>query len=199
MAYVDFDLRKVVQSFGLAEDDKTDLFTDTEPVEPSDSLRDHLAELVPIALGFNTEQARREFIISPILIEAKRRSRTEINVVPGVMLKVDEAKGLTGYCDYLIARSSKRFYLESPLVAVVEAKREDLVAGLGQCAAEMVAIELFNDRDGRPTPVVHGAVTSGSNWQFLRLQGKDLLIDVKEYFLDDLARILGILVRISRG
>ena len=73
------------------------------------------------------------------------------------------------------------------------------MAGLGQCAAEMVAIQLFNEKDGKPTPVVHGAVTSGSNWRFLRLQGKALFIDVKEYFLDDLARILGILVRVSRG
>jgi hypothetical protein len=199
MAYVDFDLRKVVRSFGLTEDDKIDLFTDIEAIEPSVSLRDHLAELVPIALGFNTEQARREYIISPVLIEAKRRSKTEINVLPGVMLKVDEPKGLTGYCDYLIARSSKLYYLESPIVAVVEAKREDLVAGLGQCAAEMVAIQLFNEKDGRPTPVVHGAVTSGSNWRFLRLDGSNLFIDAKEYFLDDLPRVLGILVRISRG
>ena len=147
MAYVDFDLRKAVRSFGLTEDDRIDLFTDIEPVEPSDSLRDHLAELAPIARGINTEQARRQYIISPILIEAKRRSRTEINVVPGIMLEVDETKGLTGYCDYLIARSSKIFYLESPVVAVVEAKRENLVARLGQCAAEMVAIQIVQ-REG---------------------------------------------------
>ena len=118
MAYVDFDLRKVVRSFGLAENDKTDLFPDVVPIEPSEILSGLLDEFVPVALGINTEQARREYIISPILIEAKRRSSVEINVFPGAMLKVDEPKGLTGYCDYLIARSSKLYYLESPIAAV---------------------------------------------------------------------------------
>jgi hypothetical protein len=47
--------------------------------------------------------------------------------------------------------------------------------------------------------VVYGSVTSGSNWRFLKLNGKDLLIDVKEYFMDELAEILGILVGIVRG
>jgi hypothetical protein len=197
MAYVDFDLRKVVRTFDLAENDGIDLFRDVEPVEPSESLRNLLEELVPVALGINTEQARREYIISPILIEAKHRSRAKITVLPGVMLKVDETKGLTGYCDYVIARSSKLYYLESPLVSVVEAKREDLIAGLGQCAAEMVAIQMFNEREGRPMPAVYGAVTSGSNWRFLKLEGKFLFIDRPEYVLRDLSKILGILVDIA--
>lgn len=199
MAYVDFDLRKAVRSFGLTENDQTDLFSGIDPIEPSESLARSLADLVPRALAINTEQARREYIISPILTEARRRSAVEINVFPGVMLRVDEPRGLTGYCDYLIARSSRLFYLEAPIVAVVEAKREDLISGLGQCAAEMVAIQLFNEKDGSPIAAVHGAVTSGSNWRFLKLEGTDLFLDVKEYFLDDLARILAILVRVSRG
>jgi hypothetical protein len=155
MAYVDFDLRKAVQSFELTENDETDLFADVQPIEPSNSLKDFLDDLVPVALGINSEQARREYIISPILIEARRRSRAKINVFPGVMLKVDETRGLTGYCDYLIARSARLYYLESPLVAVVEAKREELNAGLGQCVAEMVAIQMFNEKDGRPVPAVY--------------------------------------------
>ena len=196
MPYAEFDLKRAVRTFGLMEDDKADLFGNIEPIQPSDSLRDLLDELAPVALGINTEQARREYIISPILVEAKHRSNVTINVFPGAMLKVDEPRGLIGYCDYLIARSSKIYYLESPIVTVVEAKREDLISGLGQCAAEMVAIQLFNEKDGKSTPVVHGAVTSGSNWRFLRLDGNILFIDVKEYFLDDLAKILGILVKI---
>jgi hypothetical protein len=199
MAYVDFDLRKAVNAFGLTENDRIDLFPNIEPIEPSDSLNELLAELTPIALGVNTEQARREYIISPILIEAMRRCAGKINVLPGIMLKVDEPKGLTGYCDYLIARSSKLYYLESPVVAVVEAKREDLNAGLGQCVAEMVAIQIFNEREGEPIAAVYGGVTSGTNWRFLRLEGTSLSIDLREYPLQNLAKILGILVTASGG
>jgi hypothetical protein len=80
----------------------------------------------------------------------------------------------------------------------VEAKKEDLVAGLGQCAAEMVAIRLFNEREGTPVPAVFGCVTSGSNWRFLKLESARLSIDRPEYYLRDAAKILGILVGMMR-
>ena len=104
-----------------------------------------------------------------------------------------------GYCDYLIARSPKLYYLEGPLVAVVEAKREDISAGLGQCVAEMVAIQLFNEKEGTPMPVVYGCVTSGNLWRFLKLKGQDLFIDLPEYHHHQVATILGILVSMARN
>jgi hypothetical protein len=198
MVFADFQLKTAVKAFDLSEDGKTDLFRDVEPIEPSEHLRGWLAEFAPVALGINTEQARRENIIAPILSESKRRSRVEINVLPGVMLTVDSARGLTGYCDYLIARSPEFFYVKSPVVAVVEAKREDLIAGLGQCAAEMVAIQLFNEKEGSPMPAVYGCVTSGSIWRFLKLQDRELFIDNREYYLQEVDKILGILAQITR-
>ena len=48
-----------------------DLFEETAPIEPSDSLQAVLKDLVPVALGINSERARREYIISPILLEAR--------------------------------------------------------------------------------------------------------------------------------
>jgi hypothetical protein len=198
MAYADFDLKTAVRRFQLSEDRKTDLFKDVEPIEPSHYLRDWLAEFAPIALGINTEQARREYIIAPVLAEAQRRSQVEITVLPGVLLTVEPAQGLTGYCDYLIARSPEFYYVQAPLVAVVEAKKEDLIAGLGQCAAEMVAIQLFNEKEGTPWPVVYGCVTSGNLWKFLKLKGSDLFIDLPEYHLPEVAKLVGILVHMAR-
>jgi hypothetical protein len=199
MAYADFDLKTAVHRFELTEDRDTDLFKDVDSIEPSDYLRGWLAEFAPIALGLNNEQARREYIIAPILAEGMRRSEVEIKVLPGVMLNVDPARGLTGTCDYLIARSPKIFYVEAPLVAIVGAKREDLIAGLGQCVAEMVAIQLFNEQEKTPVHAVYGCVTSGSIWRFLKLIDKRLLIDIPEYYLHDLPKILGILVSMARG
>src|SRR5579871_117655 len=150
MVFSDFDLKTAVHTFGLTENRRTNLFADVEPVEPSDLLRGWLGELAPIALGINSEQARREYIISPILVEAKRRTAAEVNVLPGVTFEVDREQGLTGYCDYLMARSPEFYYVQAPVLAVVEAKKEDIVGGLGQCAAEMVGIRLFNEREGTP-------------------------------------------------
>ena len=120
-----------------------------------------------------------------------------MNILSGVSFDVDRARGLTGYCDYLIARSTELFFVRGPIVAVVEAKREDMVAGLGQCVAEMVAIQLFNEKEGTPRQVVFGCVTSGNLWRFLKLEGTRLSIDQPEYYLRDLPKLLGILASIS--
>lgn len=199
MAFSDFDLKTAVQSFGLTEDRDTDLFAGVEPLEPSEFLRIWLETFAPVAAGVNSEKARSEFIIAPMLAETKLRVGTSVNVLPGVTLEVDKAQGLAGFCDFLIARSPEFYYLQAPIVAVVEAKKEDLIAGLGQCVAEMVAIRLFNEREGTPIPAVFGCVTSGSIWRFLKLEGSRLFIDRPEYHLREAAKVLGILVSITRA
>ncbi len=199
MAYSDFDLRTAVHTFALVEVRDTDVFGDVAPVEPSEFLRVWLDKFAPVALGVNSEKARSEFIIAPMLAEAKLRVGPTVNVLPGVTFEVDKDRGLAGYCDFLIARSPEIYYIQGPVLAVVEAKKEDLVAGLGQCVAEMVAIRLFNEREGTPLPAVFGCVTSGSLWRFLKLEGTKLFIDRPEYHFRDAAKVLGILVSIARG
>ena len=76
---------------------------------------------------------------------------------------------------------------------LVEAKKEDILAGLGQCVAEMVAAQIFNEREGNEISVIYGTVTSGTNWKFLKLEGKVVEIDLVEYYLTDVKKILGIL------
>jgi hypothetical protein len=196
MAFSDFDLRSAVDRFGLQEDRDTDLFADVVPLEPSEFVRVWLDEFAPVALGINSEKARSEFIIAPLLAEARRRAQVPANVLPGVTLDVDRERGLSGFCDFVIARSAEYYYLRGPLVAVVEAKREDLIAGLGQCAAAMVALRLFNERDGTEMPAIFGCVTSGSNWRFLRLSDSRLSIDRREYYLHEAGKIVGILVHV---
>ena len=134
-----------------------------------------------------------------MLGETRRRAEAPVNVFSGIAFDVDKERGLVGFCDFLIARTSEIFYIQGPILAVVEAKKEDLIAGLGQCVAELVAIRLFNEREGTPIPTVFGCVTSGNIWRFLKLEGARLFIDKPEYYLHDLGKILGILVSIVRG
>jgi hypothetical protein len=199
MPYGDFDLKTAVHVFGLSEDRNASLFADVQPLEPTDFLSGWLKDFAPVALGVSSEKARSELIITPILAEAQRRSGASVTVLPGVTFDVEKSQGLSGFCDFLITRSPEFYYVQGPVLAVVEAKREDLVAGLGQCAAMMVAIQLFNEREGTPLPAVFGCVTSGSIWRFLKLEGKKLFIDRPEYYLQDVGKILGILVSIARG
>lgn len=82
-------------------------------------------------------------------------------------------------------------------MAVVEAKREDIPGGLGQCVAVMVGAREFNQREGLPDTAIHGVVTTGSIWRFLRLEGNLVTIDHPEYYFHQLGKILGILLAIA--
>jgi hypothetical protein len=199
MAFSDFDLRTAIERFGLQEELNSDMFVDVASLEPSAGLRLTLEQLAPVALGLNTEKARSEYIIAPLLIEAWRRAEVPGNVFPGLTLDVDRASGLSGFCDSVISGSPEYYYLRGPLMAVVEAKKEDIIGGLGQCAAAMVAIRLFNERDGTAVSAVYGCVSSGSVWRFLRLKDSRLCIDRPEYYLHDAGKIVGILVHLLRS
>jgi hypothetical protein len=199
MAFSDFDLHTAVQTFGLRVERDADLFIGVAALEPSDYLRAWLDDFGTLALAVGTEMARSVYLIAPLLAEAQRRAAGPVHVLPGMALDADRARGLNGFCDYLIARSEEIYYLRSPLAAVVEAKREDIIAGLGQCAAAMVGMRIFNERDGTPFPLLYGCVSSGTNWRFLRLEGDVLFIDRREYYLGEASLVLGVLVQIMGG
>ena len=86
------------------------------------------------------------------------------------------------------------FYVEAPILAVVEANKDSIPEGLGQCAAEMVAVQRFNQNANQPQDPIYGCVTTGSLWRFLRLTGKGLDIDLDEYQIAQADNILGVLL-----
>jgi hypothetical protein len=82
-----------------------------------------------------------------------------------------------------------------PIVAIVEAKKDDTEPGLPQCAAELYASYLVNrERPGR----LYGCVTTGYDWHFLRLDGarKLLSVDTEVYSITETGRLLGLLCQI---
>lgn len=107
---------------------------------------------------------------------------------------MERATGLMGYCDFLISRDPLLIEIEAPVVAVAEAKKEDLIAGVAPCIAELVAAQRFNERRGRPVATLYGVLTSGTDWRFLQLEGTQVMLDMREYPITELNRILGILV-----
>lgn len=199
MAYSDFTLREAIDRFGLTLDDVPDLFADAPDVEPGPLLRALLPEFVPLALAINTEKARSELVIAPLLAALRAQLGHRFSVFSGIDFTVDAAQGLAGYCDFILSRSPEQQFLRSPVAAIVEAKNENLKSGLGQCVAAMVGARLFNEREGRPAREVYGAVTSGSLWRFLRLGGSALALDQQEYHVRQLPKLIGILSRVVVG
>ncbi len=96
-------------------------------------------------------------------------------------------------CDFLVSLSPEQFYLEAPIIVLVEAKNHDLKLGLGQCVAEMLAVQRFNADRGNDIPCIYGASTTGVDWIFLKLEEKCLHIDMTIYQIAQCDRILGIL------
>jgi hypothetical protein len=102
--------------------------------------------------------------------------------------------GLNGTCDFLISKSPEQLIIEAPAVAIVEANKENLKGGLGQCMAEMVAAQRFNEANQQPNQVVYGSVTSGNLWTFLKLEKDTVTIDLTDYLVAPVDQLLGILV-----
>jgi hypothetical protein len=198
MAFADFRLESAIQRFELTLPPRGDLFAHVRALEIPPILHEVLERWAPQALEVNTDRARSELIIAPILMEAMHLAGHEMGVYSGVSLDVDRERGLFGRCDFLLGRRSGPFLLGSPLLAVVEAKNEDIPGHLGQCVAQMVAVHILNERKGHPIPVVHGAVTTGAEWLFLQLKGNAIAFDIRERFLDDAGRILGYLAAIGK-
>jgi hypothetical protein len=193
MAYSDFTLEKVRKSFGLTISEKVDLFSHIEPLEPSYALQEFLQENAPLALQINTEKARSEMIIAPILLDLRKQLQHKISLFSGVEFNVNPELGLNGVCDFLISGSIEQLFIEFPVAILVEAKKENIAAGLGQCGAEMVAAQVFNQREEKGNLPILGVVTSGNLWKFLQLEDKILKIDLNEYYLRDIGKVLGIL------
>ncbi|NJP07535.1 MAG: hypothetical protein HC837_18870 [Chloroflexaceae bacterium] len=193
MTYSDFSLVQVCKTFGLVAQTRP-LFSVTERTPPV-WLTDLLKRGRPFALG--SEKARSEFLVVPMLLTWVEQSELPLSVYSGQRLDADPALGLVGECDFLLARTPPLPFLQAPIVALVEAKKHDIEAGMGQCAAQMVGARAFNEREGVALPVLFGCVTSGEAWQFLQLEHDDLLIDADRYYLDNVARLLGVFAAIT--
>jgi len=199
MSYSDFTLAKVKKDFDLITVEKMDIYSNVAELECSTLLTEILRYNLPVALASNSEKARSEMIIAPILVDLRRQLQERVNLFSGIEFDVDKDKGLNGLCDFIISESPEQLFVSAPVITLVEAKKENIIAGLGQCVAEMLAAQIFNEREGNNIPVVYGSVTSGTNWKFLKLEGKVIEIDLSEYYLKDVNKILGILASGIRG
>ncbi len=199
MSYRDFKtVDDVKNKFNLTVISRDSLFSDTVEVGASAILSEILKDNIPLALNINTEKARSELIIAPVLVEIRNILEKQISLFSGIEFNVDEQLSLSGYCDFILSNSPDQIFLESPVICIVEAKNENIKTGYGQCIAEMVAAQIFNDRKSIEVPYILGAITTGSNWKFLKYENDIILIDFDEYLISQLPKIMGILTTIIK-
>ncbi len=193
MNYSNFTLESVLIAFQLEKVESAGIFSSVEPVVPSAYLATGLTKKIPLAAAIGTEKARSELIVADVLVELRENFNHRISFFSGIDFSVAPEKDLTGVCDFLVSLSPSQFFLEAPLIILVEAKKDDPKLGLGQCVAEMLAAQRFNAEKRNDIPIVYGAATTGTEWQFLKLSGKKLQIDIDIYPIQQCDKIFGIL------
>ena len=193
MPYSSFTLEAVLQTFHMEKVDVQGLFSAIEPIEPSALLTAALERNVPLAAAINTEKAKSEMIVADVLIELREQLERRISLFSGIDFNVDSESDLTGVCDFLISLSPWQQFVEAPVITLVEAKNDNLHSGLGQCVAEMVAAQRFNAEKGNDIPRVYGVTTTGVMWQFLKLEGQTLHMDMDVHTIERCDKLLGIL------
>jgi hypothetical protein len=194
MAYSNFTFDKIRKELNLMTEDKTGLFSHIAEVKADEYFSKSLKEdNIPLGLAINTEKARSELIIAPVLLELRKMTNKQISLFSGIEFDVIEEQGLNGVCDFIVSLSPEQFFLDAPIVVIVEAKKEDITKGLPQCIAEMRASQIFNGRRENQIETIYGVVTTGSNWKFLKLQNQTVYMDFDEYHIKELDKIMGIL------
>jgi hypothetical protein len=192
MPYSSFTLDDVEEKFGL-DFQASSFIPELEPIFPSEWLKETLLMTLPLAKIAGSEKARSEFIIAPILVELIKLTNNEISVFSGEDFTVDRELGLNGICDFIISRSSNQIKVSAPVIALVEAKKGVLKDGWGQCIAEMLAANKFNEHRKKSIEYMYGIVTSGNSWQFLRMKEQTVIIDPDEYTIGSIEKLLAIL------
>jgi hypothetical protein len=194
MSYSDFSsVRKVKKSFQINIHEILGLFSNISKKPISSHLQETLYDNVPLSISINTDKARSELVIAPVLVDIRKQYKKKISLFSGVELNIDKEKELNGFCDFIISQSAEQLYVTAPIIMVVEAKNENIMNGLGQCIVEMIAAQIFNENEEIKIGKIYGIVTSGNLWKFIKLEGEDVYIDLDDYGIKEIETIMGIL------
>lgn len=195
MPYTQFNAKDLRREFGIrfkAQNlfDKQKI----QSIEPSDWLKEAFrrAEII----GFYNEKGRSELLVSPVLSELNTINEGNFTIYSGMGLNIDEAKGLNGECDFMLSFSSVRDFVEAPIFAITEAKKQDIESGTIQCAAQLIGAKLLNEQDKIVSPpILYGCSTTGIEWRFLKyhIVTNEMIIDIRRYSIFQPTVLLGVL------
>jgi len=165
-------------------------FIPKNPIAVSAQFIEYLEFNIKTLDAFSSEAARCELIILPVLREAYKKVSLSLSLWVQKTISYDVA--LNGTPDYLVSRRSPlgKTVLESPLLVVAEAKKNDFEQGWAQCLAELIAAQRINANRLLP---VHGIVTDGKYWEFGILIEELFSKNSASFSIDDLPELFGAL------
>ncbi|NJL80401.1 MAG: hypothetical protein HC836_02420 [Richelia sp. RM2_1_2] len=131
-----------------------------------------------------SEDARKQAIIAPILLEVCEITQTQLNIEYPININ----ERLQGRLDYYIGQDKE--------LLVIEAKQADLSRGFTQLAVELIALDQWTQSE---IPILYGAVTTGEDWRFgsYNRQNQEITEDFKLYRVpEEITILVNILVGI---
>ena len=190
MAYKDFSIKDLKAKFGILEVG-TELFKPEKIVQgkPSELLKNKIADARYITLS--SKKAVSAQLIAPVVVELVKTNEY-IQVFADEYIVGDEALGLMGEFDFIFSRRPWMRTPEMPLFCITEAKLGAINKSVDKAAAQMLGIKHYNHKVGLTKEIIiHGVVTDGTSWRFLKLDGVNLFVDVHVYSVDNLPFLLG--------
>jgi len=148
------------------------------------ALQNKFYQILP-NINLNSEMAKREFMIAPVLWGVMSHVKAKIKVE--YPIEIDDKLG--GLLDYLINSQQE--------LIVIEAKKGDLDKGFNQLVSEMIALDKYEPQE--KLKFIYGAVSIGELWRFGILERKNQSIqrDLHTYRIpEDIEKIFSILVGI---
>lgn len=135
-------------------------------------LQENFYKILP-KINFNSEIAKREFLIAPFLLELA----CLLNITINIEYSLDIDDKLNGSLDY--------FLVSDQNLIIIEAKKKDLDSGFNQLAVELIALDKFEDKPEVDT--LYGAVTLGDIWRFgiLDRPGKRIIKNIHSYTIPE--------------
>jgi hypothetical protein len=116
-------------------------------------LRQRIEDTLP-HVSLTSDMARREMLISPVIIELIRTTGADLNIEYPIEIN----QYLKGELDYYLFKEKK--------LLIIEAKQADLTRGFTQLAVELIALHRWLGRDKAESYPLIGAVSTGDIWQF---------------------------------
>ena len=189
MALSDFKtIPETLERFRITYTTKDFVHIEEIPGTPSEQFLQEFEFCIQNIDVFASEAARCEAIIFPVLKEIYKPYADNYALWIKKAITYDET--LNGTPDYLISTRSELGLpvVGTPLIILVEAKKNDFDQGWGQCLSELVAAQRINEDTDFP---VYGIVSDGKLWEFGQLVGDAFTRNRTSVTMDNLPVLFG--------
>lgn len=140
-----------------------------------------------------SEAAICENLIYPLLKEAWKMYRDIFSIWSHQSL--EDADGFLRIPDYLISKRSElgKIVFDFPLLAVIEAKKDNFSSGWTQCCLDMIKIRQINHNENM---AVYGLVTNGEIWEIAKLEQQRFILYKKRFYIEELELLFNALISV---